>query len=163
MLIVYTGNGKGKSTAAIGLAFRALGRDMTVAVVQFIKGKWKTGERTFAQKLGLDWFVMGQGFTWESEDLSRDKRAAVAAWEQSKEMMKSHQIVILDEITYAINYSFISLDDVLETLKACACHVVVTGRNAPEALVAQADLVTEMKSIRHPFERGEKAVAGLDF
>ena len=167
-LVVYTGAGKGKTTAALGIAFRALGRELNVAVVQFVKGKWKTGERAFAETLPqLTFLVMGLGFTWESDDLSRDRRAAEAAWQKSKELIASGEqaIVILDELTYVINYGFVALDDVLTTFQTrpSHVHVVVTGRNAPEALCEAADLVTEMKAVKHPFEKGVRAQPGLDF
>jgi cob(I)alamin adenosyltransferase len=168
LVMVYTGQGKGKTTAALGLVWRALGRDLRVAVVQFIKGKWRTGERVFAETLPqLTFLVMGQGFTWESDDLSRDQRAAAAAWQRSRELILSGEqdLVVLDEITYAFSYGFVALDDVLATLRERPphVHVVLTGRHAPEALLAAADLVTEMKSHKHPFEKGEKAQPGVDF
>src|SRR5262249_49701810 len=150
LVVVYTGHGKGKTTAALGIVFRALGRNMKVGVVQFIKGKWKTGERLFAETLpNLDFRVMGRGFTWESDDLSNDKAAALAAWEAARDLVTggAHDVVVLDEITYAFHYGFVPLEDVLTALRARPphVHVVLTGRNAPEELVALADLVTEMK------------------
>jgi cob(I)alamin adenosyltransferase len=168
LLLVYTGNGKGKTTAALGLVFRALGRKLPVAVVQFIKGKWKTGERMFAETLpGLTFLVMGKGFTWESDDLSRDKDAAVAAWHKAKELIDAgqHTVVVLDELTYVLNYAFVPTADVLATLRGRPAHVnvVVTGRNAPDALLEIADLVSEMKSVKHPFEQGRKAQVGIDY
>jgi cob(I)alamin adenosyltransferase len=168
LVIVYTGNGKGKTTAALGLIFRALGTGRRVAMVQFIKGKWKTGERKFAQTLpDLTYLVMGEGFTWESEDLSRDKRAAEKAWEAAEEMILAgeHPIVILDEITYAMNYGFIPVERVMQTLRDRPeqIHVVITGRDAPEAVVEMANLVTEMQPIKHPFHRGIRAQQGIDF
>jgi cob(I)alamin adenosyltransferase len=168
LLLVYTGAGKGKTTAALGLVFRALGRGLRVAVVQFIKGKWKTGERAFAETLpGLTFLVMGQGFTWNSDDLSRDREAARAAWAKASELVSNgqHEVVVLDEITYALNYGFLELADLLQTLAARPkhVHVLVTGRNAPPELVRAADLVTEMRSVKHPYERGEPARAGIDF
>lgn len=168
MLIVYTGHGKGKTTAALGLVFRALGRGLKVAVVQFIKGKWKTGERTFAETIpGLTFLVMGRGFTWDSDDLSRDRNAARAAWETAAALVTSgeHTVVVLDELTYAIHYGFVTLDEVLAVLchRPPDVHVVITGRNAPEELLALADLVTEMRSVKHPFERGLPAQPGIDF
>jgi cob(I)alamin adenosyltransferase len=167
-LLVYTGNGKGKTTAALGLVLRALGRGLRVAVVQFIKGKWKTGERVFAEKVPeLTFLVMGEGFTWDSDDLSRDRRAAERAWAKAAELVAAgeHEVVVLDEITYAIHYGFISLASVVDALRSRPSHVnvVVTGRNAPQELCDLADLVTEMKAVKHPFERGEKARAGIDF
>jgi cob(I)alamin adenosyltransferase len=168
LLVVYTGHGKGKTTAALGMVFRALGRGLRVTVVQFIKGKWKTGERVFAESLPqLRFLVMGLGFTWESDDISRDKAAARAAWaEAQKEILSGErELVVLDELTYAFHYGFLELDEVLETLRSrpAGVNVVVTGRDAPEALVELADLVTEMKLVKHPFQRGEKARLGVDY
>jgi cob(I)alamin adenosyltransferase len=168
LLVVYTGHGKGKTTAALGIVFRALGRGLKVAVVQFIKGKWKTGEGIYAEKIPeLTFLVMGRGFTWESDDISRDKAAARAAWQKAAEIIAAgeHPIVILDELTYVINYDFVSVEEILAVLSArpLHVHVVVTGRNAPDELVAVADLVTEMKSVKHPFEKGIPAQPGIDF
>jgi cob(I)alamin adenosyltransferase len=168
LLVVYTGHGKGKTTAALGMVFRALGRGLRVTVVQFIKGKWKTGERVFAESLPeLRFLVMGLGFTWESDDISRDKAAARAAWaEAQKEILSGErELVVLDELTYAFHYGFLALGEVLETLRSrpTGVHVVITGRDAPEALLELADLVTEMKLVKHPFQRGEKARLGVDF
>ncbi|XXT20365.1 cob(I)yrinic acid a,c-diamide adenosyltransferase [Sorangium sp. So ce429] len=168
LVVVYTGHGKGKTTAALGMVFRALGRGMRVAVVQFIKGKWKTGERLFAETLpGLTFLVMGRGFTWESDDLSRDKAAARAAFQEAAALIAGGEqdIVVLDEITYALHYGFVAEEELLAALRArpAHVHVVITGRNAPDALVALADLVTEMKSVKHPFEQGMKAQIGVDF
>ena len=168
LVVVYTGQGKGKTTAALGIVFRALGRGMRVAVVQFIKGKWKTGERMFAETLPeLTFLVMGKGFTWNSDDLSRDRLAAQTAWATARQLITSgaNAIVVLDEITYAINYGFIELDDVLAALRDRPphVHVVVTGRKAPEELCAFADLVTDMAVVKHPFERGVAAQIGLDY
>ncbi|GEM_PF-193746 len=167
-LLVYTGQGKGKTTAALGVVFRALGRGLRVAVVQFIKGKWKTGERLFAETIpGLTFLVMGQGFTWESDDISRDRNAAASAWATAKQLIAKgeHTIVVLDEITYAINYGFIDLDDVLQAFndRPTHVHVIVTGRNAPEQLCAMADLVTNMEAVKHPFQQGIKAQPGIDY
>jgi cob(I)alamin adenosyltransferase len=174
LLIVYTGHGKGKTTAALGLVFRALGRGLAVAVVQFIKGKWKTGERTFAEALtaapvsaNLTFQVMGRGFTWDSDDLSRDRAAAQAAWEESARLITAgqHTIVVLDELTYVLNYDFVATADVLAVLRARPdhVHVVITGRNAPAALIEAADVVTEMQKVKHPFDNGRKAQPGVDF
>ena len=167
-ILVYTGQGKGKTTAALGIAFRALGYGLPVAMIQYVKGKWVTGERLFAETLkGLDFHVMGLGFTWESDDLSQDKKAAEAAWELSRRLILAgeHQIVVLDEITYVLNYGFISLPNVLATLKDKPPHVtvVITGRNAPTEIIEIADLVTEMSLIKHPFKAGKKAVRGVDY
>jgi cob(I)alamin adenosyltransferase len=168
LLVVYTGHGKGKTTAALGMVFRALGRGFRVTVVQFIKGKWKTGERIFAERTPeLRFHVMGLGFTWESDDLNKDKAAARAAWEQARAEIASGErdLVVLDELTYAFHYDFLSLDEVLEALRdrPAHVHVVVTGRNAPDALVQLADLVTEMVVVKHPFAAGVKAQIGVDY
>lgn len=168
LLLVYTGHGKGKTTAALGLAFRALGRGLRVAVVQFVKGKWKTGERVLAQTLpGLSFLVMGRGFTWESNDLSCDRAAAREAWETSREILSGgeHDVVVLDEITYAIHYGFVAAAEVAEAMRCrpSHVHVVLTGRSAPEELIEIADLVTEMKSVKHPYERGVRAQPGIDY
>jgi cob(I)alamin adenosyltransferase len=172
LLLVYTGQGKGKTTAALGLVLRALGRGMRVAVVQFIKGKWKTGERMFAESFAaalpqLTFLVMGRGFTWESDDLSRDRAAAEAAWLAAAALIASgeQQVVVLDELTYVLNYGFVPAADVLAVLRARPphVHVVITGRNAPDELLALADLVTDMRSLKHPFEQGRKAQIGVDF
>jgi len=168
LLHVYTGQGKGKTTAALGVVFRALGRGLRVAVVQFIKGKWKTGERLFAETIpGLTFLVMGQGFTWESDDLTRDRDAAMKAWAAAAELVAGgeYAVVVLDELTYAINYGFIEASEVLTALtnRPADVHVIVTGRNAPEELCVVADLVTEMKSVKHPFERGIRAQPGIDY
>ena len=168
LLVVYTGHGKGKTTAALGMVFRALGRGLRVTVVQFIKGKWKTGERLFAEKLPeLRFHVMGLGFTWESDDLAKDKAAARDAWERARDEILSGErdLVVLDEITYAFHYDFLSVEEVLDALKArpSHVHVVVTGRNAPAALIEAADLVSEMVLVKHPFASGRKAQIGVDF
>ena len=167
LVLVYTGQGKGKTTAALGLAVRALGRGLRVGVVQFIKGKWPTGERRFFADLpGVDFFVMGEGFTWESEDLSRDRAAAAAAWERSRALLGGdHAVVILDELTYAISYGWLAVEDVLAALAARPphVHVVITGRHAAPALCDAADLVTDMQVVKHPFTRGLRAQPGVDF
>jgi cob(I)alamin adenosyltransferase len=168
LLLVYTGHGKGKTTAALGLVFRALGRGLRVAVVQFIKGRWKTGERLFAETIpGLTFLAMGCGFTWESDDLSNDRSAARHAWATAQEIIRAgeHAVVVLDELTYAIHYGFVPVEEVVATLRQRPpdVHVVVTGRNAPAELVAVADLVTEMRSLKHPFDRGMAAQPGIDY
>jgi cob(I)alamin adenosyltransferase len=168
LLVVYTGHGKGKTTAALGLCFRALGRGLRVAVVQFIKGKWKTGERTFAESLpGLTFLVMGRGFTWNSDDISRDREAAQLAWQAAASLIAGgdHALVVLDELTYVLNYGFVPVEEVLEALarRPRHVHVVVTGRNAPEALIARADLVTDMQNVKHPYAQGRPAQIGIDY
>ena len=168
LLVVYTGHGKGKTTAALGMVFRALGRGLSVTVVQFIKGKWKTGERLFAAKVPeLRFFVMGLGFTWDSDDISRDRAAAREAWTRATEEIASGErdLVVLDELTYTLHYGFLELEEVLSVLRArpSHVHVVITGRNAPEELIELADLVTEMSAVKHPHQRGLKAQPGVDF
>jgi len=168
LFIIYTGNGKGKTTAALGAAFRAMGRGWRVGMVQFIKGKWMTGERLLAESMPLlDLYVMGQGFTWESDDISRDKKAAEKAWEKSLELIHSgaHPLVVLDEIMYAFHYGFLALPEVLDALGKRPPHVslILTGRNAPKELIERADLVSEMQSIKHPFEKGERARIAIDY
>jgi cob(I)alamin adenosyltransferase len=167
-LIVYTGDGKGKTTAALGLVFRALGRGLPVAVVQFIKGRCETGERLFAATLPqLTFLSMGEGFTWEGDDPEVHARAARAAWERGREILAAgaHRIVVLDEITHALRHGFVSLAEVLAALDARPAGVtaVVTGRGAPQEIVAAADLVTEMRSVKHPFDKGARALSGVDF
>ena len=159
LIVLYTGDGKGKTTAALGMMARCLGRGFSVGVVQFIKGKWKTGERMFAEAFpNLTFHVMGRGFTWESDDLAKDRQAALNAWRTAQEMIASGKYfaVILDEITYAINYGFIELAEVLATLQSrpAGVHVVLTGRNAPQELIDVADLVSEMHNVKHPFDKG---------
>jgi cob(I)alamin adenosyltransferase len=168
LVVVYTGHGKGKTTAALGMVFRALGRGLSVTVVQFIKGKWKTGERLFAETIpSLRFLVMGLGFTWESDDLSRDAAAARAAWDKAREEIASGErdLIVLDEITYAFHYGFLTVDEVLSALRdrPAHVHVVLTGRNAPAAIVDLADVVTEMNPVKHPFAQGIKAQIGVDF
>ena len=169
LLIVHTGKGKGKSTAAMGLAVRAIGNGMKVGIVQFVKGVWATGERDV-----LDRFpelctikAMGEGFTWDTQDRQRDIAAARAAWEYAKQLMAdpSYRMVILDELNIVLRYDYIPLDDVLEALrnKPNDLHVVVTGRNAKEPLIEMADLVTEMTQVKHPFRSGVKAQIGIEF
>ncbi|HTA75813.1 MAG TPA: cob(I)yrinic acid a,c-diamide adenosyltransferase [bacterium] len=172
LLVIYTGEGKGKSTAAFGMVYRALGWGHKVSVIQFMKGKWKTGDRKFAEKLmethpAFHWSTMGEGFTWESEDLNIDKAAAQAAWAKAKGLIQSGELflLVLDEITYAINFQFIDLADVVETIKNRPTNLsmVLTGRKVPAELVEIADLVTEMKKIKHPFDQGIPAKPGVDF
>ena len=169
LLIVHTGKGKGKSTAAFGLVFRALGNGMKVGVVQFVKGRWQTGERAalekFADQVTIN--TMGEGFTWETQDRARDIAAARAAWDRAKELIADdiHQLVVLDELNIVLRYEYLDLAEVLTALQARPPmkHVVVTGRNAREELIEAADLVTEMEQIKHPFRSGVKAQIGIEF
>lgn len=168
LLSVYTGSGKGKTTAALGAVFRALGWGMPVAVVQFVKGRWRTGERRMAESLpGLIFEVTGEGFTWDSEDLSRDAEAARRGWARVVELLREGAcaLLVLDEITYPLNYGWVSLDEVLAALRARppGMHVILTGRHAPPALMEAADLVTEMQAHKHPLEQGVRAQRGLDY
>jgi len=169
LLIVHTGKGKGKSTAAFGLAARAVGNGLRVGVVQFVKGVWKTGEReVFARFPELvEIRAMGEGFTWETQDRARDIAAAEAAWEMSEAMMAdpSNAMVILDELNIVLRYGYLDLDRVLAALTSRreGLHVVVTGRNARPELIEVADLVTEMTLVKHPFRAGVKAQIGIEF
>ena len=169
LLIVNTGPGKGKTTAAFGLALRMLGYGRRVGVVQFIKGKWHTGEKDAFAAFGdrVAWHTMGEGFTWETQDLQRDIAAAEAAWVKAQELMADPTIslVVLDELNIALRYDYLDLEKVVAALKARreGLHVVVTGRNAKPALVEAADLVTEMGSTKHHFSTGVKAQQGIEF
>ena len=169
LLIVHTGKGKGKSTAAFGLAARAVGNGLKVGVVQFVKGVWKTGEReVFARFPDLiEIRAMGEGFTWETQDRARDIAAAEAAWAMSEAMIAdpSNAMVILDELNIVLRYGYLDLDRVLAALTSRreGLHVVVTGRNARPELIEVADLVTEMTLVKHPFRAGVKAQIGIEF
>lgn len=169
LLIVHTGTGKGKSTAAFGLALRMLGRGKRVGVVQFVKGAWHTAERDALAKFGdqVAWYSMGEGFTWETQDLARDVAAAEAAWAKAVELMDddSFGLVILDELNIALRYDYLPLDQVIATLKARrpGLHVVATGRNAKPALIDVADLVTDMTLVKHHFAAGVKAQPGIEY
>ena len=170
LVILNTGNGKGKTTAALGTAFRAMGHGWRVCMVQFIKGKWKPGEVRMAGKLPSGRFEvipMGEGFTWESENLEKDKATAQRAWEIAKEKLLSgdFQLVILDEITYTITYKFLDLDDVLEAIRQrpSNVNVIMTGRGAHPALMELADLVSEVHEVKHPYRQGILAQVGIEY
>jgi cob(I)alamin adenosyltransferase len=170
LLIVHTGKGKGKSTAAFGMVFRALGHGMPVAVVQFVKGKWQTGERVALEKFGdlVSINTMGEGFTWETQDRQRDLAAARAAWEQAKSLIREgkHRLVLLDELNIVLRYDYLPIAEVVDFLRESRpehVHVIVTGRNAKDELIEIADLVTEMEMIKHPFRSGVKAQQGIEF
>ena len=169
VLLVHTGPGKGKSTAAFGLVLRALGHGWRVGVVQFIKGAWHTGERDALARFGdqVSWHTMGEGFTWETQDKARDIAAAERAFAKAKELMAdpSIRLLILDELNIALRYDYLPLDDVIETLRTrlADLHVVVTGRNAKPELMAVADGVTEMGAVKHHFAAGIKAQEGIEF
>jgi cob(I)alamin adenosyltransferase len=171
LLIVHTGKGKGKSTAAFGMVFRAIAHGMPCAVVQFIKGGMETGERRLITEHFSElcqFHTMGEGFTWETQDRERDVQHARAAWEKAKELIRDPAIkmVLLDEMNIALRYDYVPLDEVIGFLgqeKPADTHVIITGRNAPEALLEMADLATEMTLIKHPFRSGVKAQAGIEF
>jgi cob(I)alamin adenosyltransferase len=170
LLIVNTGRGKGKSTAAFGLILRALGHGWRIGVVQFIKGAWATGERRVLEERFADlvsWHSMGEGFTWETQDRARDVAAAEAAWAKAQALMADERIrlVVLDELNIALRYDYLPVEKIVESLvtRRAGLHVVVTGRNAPPPLVEAADLVTEMNPTKHHFAAGVKAQAGIEF
>jgi cob(I)alamin adenosyltransferase len=169
LLIVHTGPGKGKSTAAFGLIMRALGHGWPVGIVQFIKGAWETGERHALGRFPdlVRWYTMGEGFTWETQDKARDVAAAGRAWEKARELMADPAIrlLVLDELNIALRYDYLPLEQVVAELSARRpdLHVVVTGRNAKPALVDAADLVTEMTLVKHHFAAGVKAQKGIEF
>jgi cob(I)alamin adenosyltransferase len=169
LLIVHTGSGKGKSTAAFGLALRMLGRGRRVGVVQFIKGAWQSAERDALETFGdqLLWHTMGEGFTWDTQDLKRDIAAAERAWDKACELMADPTLglIILDELNIALRYEYLDLAAVVEKLSArrSDLHVVVTGRNAKPELIAAADLVTDMTLVKHHFAAGVKAQPGIEF
>ena len=169
LLIVHTGAGKGKSTAAFGMVLRCLGHGMRVGIVQFVKGAWGTGERTVLAQFPdlVTCRAMGEGFTWDTQDRTRDITAARAAWDLAKGMIAdpAYRLVLLDELNIVLRYGYLPLDEVMAALKTKPrdLHIVVTGRNAPAELIEAADLVTEMTLVKHPFRAGVKAQAGIEF
>src|SRR6516225_933461 len=168
LIIVNTGNGKGKTTAALGVALRACGYGMRVIILQFFKGKWKYGELRSAPKLEtLEIRPMGQGFTWESKDIEVDKRMVREAWQAASAEILSgkYDLVILDEINYALSYGFLPVEDVVDFLKKKPpmLHVILTGRDAKPEIIEIADMVTEMREIKHPFQKGIVAQKGIEF
>lgn len=171
LLIVHTGNGKGKTSAALGMVFRHIGYDMPVGIVQFTKSaKWDTGEARLLKRFPdlVTLHIMGEGFTWETQDRARDIAAARAGWEQAKALIRDdrHQLVLLDELNIVLRYDYLPLDEVLAFLreeKPADKHVVITGRSAHDDLIAMADLVTDMTMVKHPFRQGVKAQKGIEF
>ncbi len=169
LVIVHTGKGKGKSTAAFGMVFRAIGNDMRVGVVQFVKGKWGTGERKVLEAFPgqVEMATMGEGFTWETQDRQRDIAAARGAWEKAKSMIMDPTLhmVLLDELNIVLRYDYLDVNEIIEFLKGKPemKHVIITGRNAKDELIEFADLVTEMEMIKHPFRSGVKAQVGVEF
>jgi cob(I)alamin adenosyltransferase len=168
LVIVNTGNGKGKSTAAFGVVLRAWGRGWKIAVLQFLKSETNNyGERRAAKKLGIEWLPMGDGWTWTSKDLDRTAEMARACWERSCQLMRSgdYDLIVLDELTYTMKYGWLSVDQVIDGLRGRheRTFVIVTGRAAPQELVDFADLVTEMQEVKHPYRSGIKAQPGIEF
>jgi len=169
LLIVHTGKGKGKSTAAMGLAVRSMGHGHKVGIVQFVKGVWETGERTILDKFPelVTIRAMGEGFSWETQDRQRDIQAAKSAWQMAKDMINdpSYKMVILDELNIPLRYDNLDINDVIDFLnnKPEDLHVIVTGRNAKDEMLDAADLVTEMTMVKHPFRSGVKAQIGIEF
>jgi cob(I)alamin adenosyltransferase len=168
VVIVNTGDGKGKSSSAWGVMVRSLARGWRVAVIQSIKsGEWKVGEEKIGRQLGVDWWAIGEGFTWESDDLGRDEAVAREAWAHAKRIIAAgeHQLVILDEITYPMTWGWIDTDDVVATIRdrPDTVNIVATGRDAPVALVDVADTVTDMRMVKHAYERGIAAKKGIEY
>jgi len=168
IVLVNTGHGKGKSSAAFGVMVRGWARGWRVGVVQFVKGgKWKTGERKLADQLGIEWHTLGDGFTWESTDLERTAELGREAWQVASDMLTSgdYDLLVLDEITYPMNFGWVDASEVAETVRARASRtsVVATGRDAPDELVAVADTVTEMRKVKHAYDAGISALKGIEF
>lgn len=168
LVLVNTGNGKGKTTAALGVMFRAWGRGLRVCMLQFIKTATSNyGEHRAAKKIGIEIVPLGGGFTWLSKDIERDKALARELWEQSKARIASgeYDLVVLDEFTYPLVYGWLSVDEVIEALRQRPEHVnvIITGRDAPQALIDFADTVTEMREVKHPYQKGITALAGIDY
>jgi len=168
VVVVNTGDGKGKSSSAFGVMGRAWARGWRVSVVQFIKAdSWNTGEKKLADHLGIDWHTLGDGFTWESTDLDESAAKGRAAWEFAKRQLAAgeHELVILDEMTYAITFGWIDIDDVVASIRdrAKGTNVVITGRGAPDELIAIADTATEMRKIKHAYDAGIKAMKGIEY
>ncbi len=168
LVLVNTGNGKGKSSAAFGVMLRGLAMDWNVAVVQFIKSSdWKVGEEKMGRQLGVDWHAFGDGFTWDSENLEQDKAHARNGWAQAKAIIEAgeHQLVILDEVTYLCSWGWVDVDDIVSTIRDRPHHVniVATGRDAPQALIEVADTVTEMTEVKHAYKSGIRAKRGIDY
>jgi len=168
LVIVLTGQGKGKTTAALGVVLRAWGRGMKTVVLQFVKARTANyGENRAARKLGIEMIPLGEGFTWLSKDIEKDKATARECWEMARQKIDSGQydIVVLDEMTYPMTYGWIPVEEVIDTLRQRpqGLHVIITGRDAPQELIDFADLVTEMREVKHPYEKGVKARPGIDF
>jgi cob(I)alamin adenosyltransferase len=167
-VVVNTGHGKGKTTAALGVVLRAWGRGMRVVIIQFVKTRTSNyGENRAAKKLGIEMIPLGEGFTWLSKDIEKDKASAREAWELARQKIGSgeYDLVVLDEITYPLTYGWIPVGEVIDVLRQrpAGLHVIITGRDAPQELIDYADLVTEMREIKHPYEKGLKAQPGIEF
>ena len=171
LLMVHTGNGKGKTTAALGLLMRAAGRGLNCCMIQFMKSRNdRYGEHVAAEKLGIEVHTMGDGFTWDTKNPDQDRQTARATWQLCVEKLRSgdYDLIVFDELVYVLSYKMLPVEEVVEEFRAAreaqpALHIVVTGRDAPEQLIAQADLVTEMREIKHPFTAGIKAQQGIEF
>ena len=168
LVVVNTGNGKGKSSAAFGVMLRAVARDWKVAVIQFVKsGDWKVGEEKAGRQLGVDWYAFGDGFTWDSADLELDKAHAAEGWAAAARLIAggAHDLVVLDELTYLCTWGWIDTADVVATISDRPRHVnvVITGRDAPAELIAVADTVTEMREVKHAYQQGIRAKRGIDY
>lgn len=168
LVVVNTGDGKGKSSAAFGMMVRGVARGWNVAVVQFIKsGDWKVGEEKIGRQLGVDWYAFGDGFTWDSDDLTADRAHAAAGWQQAVGIIDAgaHQLVILDELTYLMNFNWLPVGDVVAAIAGRPPHVniIITGRDAPAELVELADTVTEMREVKHAYRQGIRAMRGIDY
>jgi cob(I)alamin adenosyltransferase len=168
LVVVNTGNGKGKSSAAFGMMIRAIARGWNVAVVQFIKsGDWNTGEEKIARQLGVDWHAFGEGFTWDSDDLSNDRAHAANGWAKAVEIMNAgeHQLVIFDELTYLSSFNWLDISEIVSAISNRPSHVnvIITGRDAAPALIEIADTVTEMREVKHAYQQGIRAMRGLDY
>jgi cob(I)alamin adenosyltransferase len=168
LVVVNTGNGKGKTTAALGVVLRAWGRGMRVVIIQFVKTRTSNyGENRAAKKLGIEMIPMGEGFTWLSKDIEKDKATAREAWELARQKICSgeYDLVLLDELTYPLTYGWIPVPEVIDVLehRPEGLHVIITGRDAPQELIDYADLVTEMREVKHPFRQGLKAQPGIEF
>lgn len=168
LVLVNTGPGKGKTSAAMGVVLRGVARGWPVAVVQFLKsGTWRTGEEKICSQLGVEWWAIGEGFTWDSDDLTRDQAVAAAAWDRARGLIGAgdHQLVVLDEVTYPLNWGWIDLEEAVATIRDRPDHVsiICTGRNAPEALIDVADTVSEIGEVKHAYKSGIRAKKGIDY
>ena len=168
LVVVNTGNGKGKSSSAFGMMLRAVARDWNVAVVQFIKsGNWNTGEEKIGRQLGVDWYAFGEGFTWDSDDLSNDRAHAAAGWAKAVELIErgEHQLLIFDELTYLSSFNWLDISTIVQPIVDRPRHVniIVTGRDAAPELIEIADTVTEMREVKHAYQQGIRALRGIDY